>query len=291
MVLGDVHFEVSTAVPVVDTTPTDAYRAFTAAPDSPASVHFPVSVVAEPYRDVAALPRVFDAGEMWSLFKDRETRVIVHTGWGLDAPMWAAELAPGLTSARVHCGPPLLREEQGRPRVASPLRYPLDQILLTYVLSRREGTILHAAGAMCGGRLWLLAGRSGAGKSTVSRLLLGREGIELFSDDRIIVRRMADALVGYGTPWPGDARLARARSAPLGGILFLKQSSDNVITPVAASGAVERLMPVTSIPWHEPGLFPDVLSFCGVIAKTLPCFEMSFRPDDEAADMLSAFLA
>jgi hypothetical protein len=168
---------------------------------------------------------------MWSLFRDGETRYIVHTGGGIESPMWCAEMPLDASSIRVHCGAELLEgcpdtlkpEKSEVESISNPLRYPLDQILMTYLLSQRGGVLLHSAGILCNGKIWLLAGKSRAGKSTSANLLKGLDGVELVSDDRIIVRKIGDGFVGYGTPWPGEAKIAANKKAPLAGILFLDQ--------------------------------------------------------------------
>jgi hypothetical protein len=170
------------------------------------------------------------------------------------------------------------------------MRYPLDQILMTYLLSQSGGVLLHSAGVLCNGRLWLLAGKSGAGKSTSAALLREVCGVELVSDDRIIVRKIDGWYVAYGTPWPGEAKIAANRTAPLAGILFLDKSPHNRIDDISAVDAFERMMPVASIPWYESELFTVAMDFCGSLAENLPMYVLKFRPDAEAAEMISNFL-
>jgi hypothetical protein len=232
----------------------------------------------------------FEADDMWNLYRDGMRRSLVHTGFGLEMPMWSANFDFGSDAVEIFCGDVILGRSEGRVVIKSPLRYPLDQLLLAYALAGRGGFILHCAGIIYDGRMWLLAGRSGAGKSTSSRLLLGREGVELVSDDRIVVRRTDAGIYAYGTPWPGDAGIAVNRCAPLGGILFLEKSSDNRIESIAERDAFERLMPVASVPWYEPELLPNVLDFCGEVVAGVPVHQLSFRPDGEATDVLIDFM-
>ena len=64
----------------------------------------------------------------------------------------------------------------------------LELLMITH-LARRDGVILHGCGISSDGRGVVFAGESGAGKSTLSRLWARKEGIEILSDDRVIVRR------------------------------------------------------------------------------------------------------
>jgi len=290
LTIAGMRFAVGCERPIVDIPPSAAYADFIGEPAAPPDVELPVTLVPRALKGLADFERRFDAEEMWSLFADGSTRYLAHTGWGIDAPLWAAELSPDADSVRVHCGGALLREEEGRAVVSSPIRYPLDQLLLTNLLAAREGVLMHSAGIECGGRLWLLAGRSGAGKSTAAGLLRGQPGLSLLSDDRIVVRRMGAEVRGYGTPWPGEARVAANRQAPLGGILYLEQSTDNRITPLETRTALELLLPVVSVPWYDPALSSEVLTFCGVVVETVPGYRLQFRRDDAAAAMLARFM-
>ena len=87
-----------------------------------------------------------------------------------------------------------------------PLMYPLDQLLLMYYLSKRKGLLVHAAGMVLGGRVYLFAGVSGAGKSTISELLVRARIGKVLSDERMIVREIR----GRSRP---SARRGRARRA------------------------------------------------------------------------------
>jgi len=290
LTIAGVRFSIACECDIAESCPSPAYTDFVSVPLAAPDVEVPVTFLPRPVAGLSEVKRCFDAEDMWSLFLDGETRYVTHTGWDIAAPLWSAELPLDAASIRVHCGGLLVREEGGQTVISSPMRYPLDQLLLTYVLARREGLLLHSAGVECDGKLWLLAGRSRAGKSTASALLKGREGITLLSDDRIVVRRMGAQFIGYGTPWPGEARVAANRQAPLAGIVFLQQSKDNLIKPVSAASALERLLPVASVPWYEPELFPDVMSFCGALVEGVPTHELQFRPDADAAEMLAAFM-
>jgi hypothetical protein len=104
------------------------------------------------------------------------------------------------------------------------------------------------------------------------------------------VRKIDGGYVAYGTPWPGEAKIASNKEAPLAGILFLDQSPLNQIDEISAVAAFERMMPVASVPWYEPELFPLVMDLCGNMAESLPMYRLRFRPDAEAAEMIAKAL-
>ena len=81
------------------------------------------------------------------------------------------------------------------PRLADPLAYPLDELLIMHRLTQEKAIELHGSGIVrADGTGNLFVGHSGAGKSTTTRLWTEREDVEVLSDDRIIVRREEDAV-------------------------------------------------------------------------------------------------
>jgi hypothetical protein len=72
---------------------------------------------------------------------------------------------------------------------ASPLDYPLDELLIMHRLTQEKAIELHSCGIVRADGIGnLFVGHSGAGKSTTTRLWTEREDVEVLSDDRIIVR-------------------------------------------------------------------------------------------------------
>ncbi|MCX7009607.1 MAG: hypothetical protein NTY53_20580 [Kiritimatiellaeota bacterium] len=174
--------------------------------------------------------------------------------------------------------------------ISNPVIYPLDQLLLMYHMASRQGAIFHAAGAFREGHGALFLGRSRAGKSTVSRQLDAHGGFRVVSDDRIIVRKLAEGYAAFGTPWPGEAKIARNESAPLAALFFLHKSPDNRIVPLKPQLAFERMLPVASIPWFDPDVFPLVLEYLEKLSAEVPAFDLHFKPTPEIADDIDRVL-
>jgi hypothetical protein len=173
--------------------------------------------------------------------------------------------------------------------VSNPVCYPLDQLLLMYVLARNGGAILHAAGINHNNRGYIFPGRSGAGKSTIMRQCARSNDFKGLSDDRIIVRKMDGNFKAFGTPWPGEACVAVNKSAPLSGIFFISHGSRNKIQDLGRREAFERLLPVTSIPWYDREITEKLLSFCEDLVSHVPAYELHFKPDTEVVGVLEKF--
>ena len=141
------------------------------------------------------------------------------------------------------------------------------------------------------GRGYIFPGKSGAGKSTLSRLFLGRDTAEMLSDDRIIIRKIDGKFKAFGTPWAGDAGIAENKSFPLYGIFFIHHAEANMIKEIKPKEAMEKLMPVTSIPWFDRDVMPQILNFCEELVSNIPAYQLYFKPDTEVADFLDKFNA
>ena len=235
------------------------------------------------------LREVFDSGASWSLFRDHGAQYLKWHPPAFEEPLWLARFDDHQERVTVYCGDTLLSRRDGRTALSSPVRYPLDQLLLMYVLARKDGALIHAAGAAIKGEGFVFPGRSGAGKTTLSRELVARADVEPLSDDRIVVRRMDGQFRAFGTPWPGEADIANNKSAPLSGIFFLAHGAKNVISKIDKREALERLLPVTSVPWYDRDVVPGLLTFLEGLVSAVPSFELQFRPGPDAADALLQF--
>ncbi len=137
-----------------------------------------------------------------------------------------------------------------------PFQHPIDQLLVVHALGVAGGALMHAA-AICGrdGAL-LVAGPSGAGKTTMSRAA-AELGAPVLSDERTILRPAADGgwILG-GTSWPGEvAGFAENRSVKLRGLILLEHADrDELDRAVAGTGAGAALsLPLSAAVWDPRG--------------------------------------
>ena len=132
---------------------------------------------------------VFDSGSVWRLYSNR------GEGFRFDFSSPALTDSPYkrlFVNARFSRATLQLSEEwlAIRGYEVPPLEYPLDELLIMHRLTQESAIELHGCGIVgADGTGNLFVGHSGAGKSTTARLWAAREGIEILSDDRIIVRR------------------------------------------------------------------------------------------------------
>lgn len=204
------------------------------------------------------------------------------------------------------------------PYQPDPLEYPLDELLVMHRLTQEKAIELHGSGIVrSNGEGNLFLGHSGAGKSTTTRLWTAVEGVEVLSDDRIIVRRdEAGKKAGiprlrdrsalpngrsagddngktrmrmYGTPWHGEAMFASPNSAPLTRIFVLEHGFGNVITALSPSHAVAELFARSFVPFHRHEYVDSALEFLQELVNAVPVYRYAFEPDQRAVEKIRNF--
>lgn len=236
------------------------------------------------------LDQIFDSGNAWSMYRDGEGYCISLELPGYEEPIWLAKVNQEFTQATLFCSRELVMRDNEELHVSNPMTYPLDQILLMYILAQRKGLLVHAMGFISEQKGYLFPGRSGAGKSTMAHGLLQRKGFELLSDDRLVVRKSDGKFRLYGTPWPGDAGIALNRSVDLSAIFFLEHDSINRIEALGKGEAVERLLSVISVPWYEKDVLLHILASCGELLNQVPAYRLRFKPGIEVTNLLDRFI-
>jgi hypothetical protein len=186
------------------------------------------------------------------------------------------------------------------PPSASPLEYPLDELLIMHRLTQEKGIELHGVGIVGPNDASnLFVGHSGAGKSTTARLWTSLHDAEILSDDRIIVRedkvredsKLEDAtqIYMYGTPWHGEAHFALPQRAPLQRIFVLEHGHGNVFTRLSRSQMVAELFARSFVPFHRHEYVDNALSFLERVADSVPCYLYCFEPDERAVERILNF--
>jgi len=241
------------------------------------------------------LERLFDTGQSWSLFRGHTDYFLAITRATSPEdiePACIAVFRKEMNEVAVFCNDtPSVKPGKGHATVPTPFYYPLDRLLMMFILSARNGVMLHAAGAEINGRGFVFAGRSGAGKSTISKQLASGTGPVVFSDERIIARKIGGAFRMFGTPWPGDAGIAVNGSAPLSSILFIGHGDGNTMERLSPQEALVRLLPVSTIPWYDTERMTGVLAFCEELVSYVPSYELRFSLDGGIVGVLDKFAA
>lgn len=170
-----------------------------------------------------------------------------------------------------------------------PFCYPIDQLLVIDTLGVSGGALMHAASIVGRDGALLVAGPSGAGKTTMSRAAAAL-GAHVLSDERTIVRpalTVGGWLVG-GTPWPGEGGFAENRSVPLRGLILIEQSDRDELVPVSPARALAMLYRCHFPPLWDPGACERTVDNLERLVREVPAFLYRNRKGPEAAERLLA---
>jgi len=240
---------------------------------------------------IEGLTEVFGAGQAWSMYGDGEDYWLALNPPAFEEPLWVARIDRSFTSVVVHCGEGFVSHRDGEVLVRDPVCYPMDQILLMHVLAQRGGMLVHAAGIDYNGKGYVFPGQSGAGKSPLTQQLVGRGAMNLLTDDRMAIRKLDGSFQAFGTPWPGEAGMALNKRVPLSAIFFIHHGSTNRIKEIVPQEALERLLPVASIPWYDEEVIPKMLSLCEDLVSHVPTYELCFKPGIEVVAFFREFVS
>lgn len=238
------------------------------------------------------MSKICDTGQSWTMFMNNDEYFLTLSPPALEnKPVWLARFNRDFKKATIYCGDMFLHKIDNRTILTNPVCYPLDQLLFMYILAQKEGAMIHAAGLCFRDKGYIFPGKSGAGKSTISRQLNELDDYEFLSDDRIIVRKMDKTFKAFGTPWSGEAGIAVNKNVKLSGIFFISQASYNKIEEIKPQKAMESLLPVVSIPWYDKEVLVKILDFCEDLTSNVPAYELYFKPDIEVADVFKKFVS
>jgi hypothetical protein len=264
--------------------PGSAYAPFIVSGGEPAARDVRIDVTWRGGDDDGARECLFDSGGPWRLYRHDEGVLFRCFSSNLpSAPYKVAHFNHDFSRGRISLHRPFFA---GTPTV-DPLEYPLDELLVIGLLGQGRGVEIHGCGVVHRGATgYLFVGQSGAGKSTMARLWLAEGDAEILSDDRIVVRREADGLWMYGTPWHGEAPLASSGRARLEGMFFLRHHDRDELVPVTRVDAVARLFAASFPPFHDASALRFSLSFLESIVENTRCSELRFIPTSAVVDLI-----
>ncbi len=172
-------------------------------------------------------------GWEYAMDADWQPQAVRFAGLGLLARL---DWKPGLT------GGALWTCEDGGARFPGVFENFL-RILVAYRLVEIGGVVLHSAGVVKNGAAFLFLGRSGAGKTTISRLSLARGG-EVLSDDLNALFPAPGGCEVRQLPFTGDLgeRGAVRRAVPLGALVRLEQDTLDAVSPLPRARALACLL-------------------------------------------------
>lgn len=228
--------------------------------------------------------KIFDSGSTWSLYSSQGKFFLQDCSFEPDSVLEKLMvLESDFKSGEIY----IMNNNFNLSFFLDSFGYPLNQVLMIILLSRGKGVMLHACGIDDRDSGYLFLGQSTHGKSTIAKLWSQNQAL-ILNDDRIIVREKDGQLWMYGTPWSGDFKEVSSKGLPIRKIFFLQHGKKNLAARKEGGEAVSLLLTRCFPPfWDKEGMKYTV-GLCHMIAKKLPCFELTFCPDKEIINFVRA---
>lgn len=161
-----------------------------------------------------------------------------------------------------------------------PLAYPLDELIFLHRIVREGGLMVHSCGILRDGYALLFTGPSGAGKTTISRLMIQHAAAQVLSDDRIVLRPDGGGVRIFGTPWHGDGELSAIGSAQLRAIHVIRHAPEILAEPLCGSTAACALLENAFLPAHDATGAECALEFVAALVERVPVIRLGFPKDE-----------
>ena len=152
-------------------------------------------------------------------------------------------------------------------------------------LPARGGLLLHGAAALVDGRVFLLTGESGAGKTTWARACAAA-GLPVLSDDQVLVDVAAEPPQALGSPLRARDFAAPGRGRwPLAAVLLPRHGAP----ALAAASALRANAVLQANALFAPARDPHVGDLVHRLAARVPVRELTFAPDASFVPLLRDF--
>lgn len=275
--IGEVTIAIESDARINDWEITPAYRPFISNgnPDIRLQLHLGIP-------DLGEGAKVFDGSPIWNFYQqgDRSIIKLYQNNAGLEHILL---VETDLTMAELFF-------TEANSLITNPFHGPSFELLMINYLARERGIIMHACGIDYDGRGILFVGESGAGKSTLSKLWTQINGVEIFSDDRVIVRKKHGEFWMYGTPWHGDAKFVSPRGVKLEHIYFLQHDKKNSVRTLKAVDSVLEFLKASFPPFWDAKGMEFSMDLFNDLANAVPCEGLSFKPDKSVIELVSDLL-
>lgn len=143
--------------------------------------------------------------------------------------------------------------------------------------------LMHGASITYDDKAYLFTAPSGTGKSTHIRLwkrCLG-ERVRIVNGDKPFLSFDDGEVRIYGTPWAGKERWQRNCSAPLHGICFVNQGTENTIRRLEPAECLTQLFKQIYLPATSDAA-GTTLELMDLLVRTIPLYHLECDMSEEA---------
>lgn len=156
-------------------------------------------------------------------------------------------------------------------------------------ISTHRGILHHGALVSIDGLLVLFLGPSGAGKTTLSKIVVEAGGSCITEENPVITVNDNIPLV-HGTPWPGSFGPVTQQSGPISAIFFLRHSIENSLTLLSQQEAARRMINNARFFSWLPNTIPDCIEIIHQTISSTPVYDFGFEPKASALKSIQRVL-
>ncbi len=151
------------------------------------------------------------------------------------------------------------------------------RFVFSLLLVHKNGGLVHASSLIKDGQAYLFPGKSGAGKTTITRL---SPESEMLADDVSLVRCSGRGCMAFGTPFSGSGNPSgENRAATLRGIYFPVKDQTNYLQKLQPARALQRLLPNAVSFARDRDLSQRLFHFCADFVSRIPAYDLHFLPE------------
>ena len=209
------------------------------------------------------------SNEIWELWRDRQGQ-LVFTQPKQKPQRWVF-IEPSFKRGEIVGDFPVINK-----KLDYPLQY-LDIVIFSNWLANLGDLILHASGIALDEEGYCFIGDSGAGKSTLVRDLANSKKITILGEDQIVLRKIADQFMVFGTPWHETPEMCSPIGVPLKKIFFLNRKASEILNPIHGFDAIVRILQTAFYPVYRPEVLDGILARLATLAGEVRFFELAYK--------------
>lgn len=151
------------------------------------------------------------------------------------------------------------------------------RVVYSLVLLKENGFLVHAASIIKNSAGFLFPGKSGTGKTTITRL--STDSI-LLSDEISLVKMVDGKYHVFGTPFWGELAIAGENThAALNHVYLPEQDKENYRKSASFTKTLEKLIPNVLFFLDDDKLKMQLFDICYDFANSVPAYDLHFLPD------------